>query len=349
MVIVNNAAVGADRHINAGFLIIFVTCFGNFNYCGCLAAADTFLFTGNADGTAADTYFNKVCAAFGKETEACCVNYVACANFYAVAVMFTNPCQSNFLPFAVTFGRVDAEYVNACVNQCRYAFCIVAGVNACAYDMAFFAVQKFQRVFFVGCIIFAEYHVQKTAFVINNRQGIQFVFPDDVVGFLQSGFCRSSNHFADRSHEFFNFGIQIHAAYAVVTAGNNAFQFAVNGTVTGNGNSAVAGFFLQGNNISQGAVRADVGIAAYKTCTVGFNSFNHCSFVFNGLGTVNKGNAAFLGEGNCHFIIRYRLHDSGNQRNVHGNSRFFAFFEFNKRSSQIYICRNAFAGRITGN
>ena len=101
-------------------------------------AADTLLFTGNADGAAADTYFNKVSAAFGKETEACCVNYVACANFYAVAVMFANPCQSNFLPFAVTFGRVDAEYVNACVNQCRYAFCVVAGVNACAYDMAFF-------------------------------------------------------------------------------------------------------------------------------------------------------------------------------------------------------------------
>ena len=198
----------------------------------------------------------------------------------------------------------------------------------------------------MGCIIFTEYHVKKTAFVINNRQGIQLVFPNDIVSFLQGGFCRGGNHFADRSHKILNFSVKVHTAYTVVTAGNDTFQSAVYGAVAGN--SAVSGFFFQCNNVSQRAVRADVGITAYETCTVSFYSFNHCSFVFDGLRAINKGNAAFFRKCNCHFIIGYGLHNSRNQRNVHGNSRFFAFFEFYQRSSQINICRNAFAGRITG-
>lgn len=46
VVVVNDAAIGAYRYVNAGFLIVFVSCLAYFDEGSCLAAADTFLFHG---------------------------------------------------------------------------------------------------------------------------------------------------------------------------------------------------------------------------------------------------------------------------------------------------------------
>ena len=49
MIVVNNAAVGAYRNINSGFLEILVTLLCNLYNCGSLTSADTLLLTRNAD------------------------------------------------------------------------------------------------------------------------------------------------------------------------------------------------------------------------------------------------------------------------------------------------------------
>ena len=199
----------------------------------------------------------------------------------------------------------------------------------------------------MGQVIFTEYHVKQTAFFINDGKGVQFVIPNDVVSFLQSGFFASNNQFINRSHKFFNFGVRIHTARTVVTASNETFQFAINGTVGSNSNSGVTSAFFQSEDVSQSAIRTDIGITSYETCAMAFNTSNHCSFVFDSLRTINKGNAAFFGKSNSEFFARYGLHDCGNHGDVHGDSRLFTFFEFYQRSTQVNISRNAFFRGIT--
>ena len=347
MVVIYDTAVRADRNINTGFFEVFVTSSSNFNQSSCLATADTFLFTSDADRTAADTNFNEVSASFCQEAEAFTVNYVTSTNFNGVAVVFANPVESNFLPSAVTFGRVDAQYVATSFNQSRYTFSIVAGVDTSTNNVAFLVIQQFQRIFFMSQIVFTEYHVQQATFVVDDGQGVQFVFPNDVVSFLQSGVFASNNHFFNRGHEFFNLGIGVHTAGAVVTASNDTFQFAVNGTIGSNSNGGVTGAFFQSYDISQSAIRTDIGIAAYETCAMAFNTCNHCSFVFDGLRTIDKGNATFFRKSNSEFFAGYGLHDCGNHGDVHGDCRFFTFFEFYQRGAQINISRNACFRGIT--
>ena len=86
MVVLNDTAVGADRNVDTSFFEVFVTSFCYFDYCSSLSASDTFLFTSDTDGTAADTNFNEVSTCFCQEEEAFTVNNVACTNFNGIAV-----------------------------------------------------------------------------------------------------------------------------------------------------------------------------------------------------------------------------------------------------------------------
>ena len=87
MVIVYDAAVGADRDVYASLFEVFVTGFADFDK-GCrLAAANAFRFTGDADGTAADTDFDEISATFGEEVEAVPVYDVAGTDFDRIAIL----------------------------------------------------------------------------------------------------------------------------------------------------------------------------------------------------------------------------------------------------------------------
>ena len=140
MVVINDAAVGAYRYVNAGFLVVFISGLAYFDEGGCLAAADTLCFTGNADGAAADAYFDEVSACFGQEEEAVTVDYVACTYSDLAVVFFMDPVQGNLLPFGEAFGGVDAENVSACFHQLRHSFFIVTGIDAGAYDEALLGI-----------------------------------------------------------------------------------------------------------------------------------------------------------------------------------------------------------------
>ena len=77
MIVVHDAAVGADGDIHAGLAEVFVACGAHLNERGGLAAADTLRFARDADGAAADADFDKVRAALGEEAEAVAVDDIA--------------------------------------------------------------------------------------------------------------------------------------------------------------------------------------------------------------------------------------------------------------------------------
>lgn len=93
VVVVNDAAVGAYRYVNACFLVVFISGLAYFDEGGSLAAADALCFTGDADGTAADAYLYEVSACFGQEEEAVAVYYVAGA-YSDLAVVFFHESSS---------------------------------------------------------------------------------------------------------------------------------------------------------------------------------------------------------------------------------------------------------------
>ena len=349
VVIINDTTIGANGNINAGLSVVIITSLAYINQSSCLAAANALLLTSDADGATADADLDEVCASVSQEAEAFSVNNVTSANLYAVTIMFTNPVQSNLLPSAIAFGGVNAEHVNTSVNQCGHTLSIIAGVNTSANDMAFFAVQQLQGIFLVSCIVLAEYHVQQTAFIINDGQSVQLLFPNDIVSLLQGGILTSNDHLVNRSHKVANLGGTVHAAGTIVTAGNDTFQLAVNGAIAGYSHGGVTGALLQSQDISQSAVRTNVRIAANKACTMCLYASNHSCLVLNGLGAIDEGNAALFGQSNCQLFTGNSLHDCRYHGDIHGDGRFLTFFKLYERSAQIYIRRNAFFRGITRN
>ena len=115
MMVIYNTAIRTYRNIYACFFKILISCLANFNQSGCLTSTDTLGFTGDTNGTAADTNLNKVCTAVGKETETFSIYYVTCADFNAVAIVLTNPSDGELLPFAETFGGVNAKHICTCL------------------------------------------------------------------------------------------------------------------------------------------------------------------------------------------------------------------------------------------
>ena len=172
--------------------------------------------------------------------------------------MLTDPRQSKLLPVGMPLGGVDAENICACLQQCRNAGCIIAGVDSGAYDIPFVSVQEFVRVLLMSLIVFAENEVTESATVINDGKRIQLVIPDDVVGFLQGGAFLGPDKFIERSHKIADGRIGSHPADAVITAGNHADKFPVSGAVFGDRNGGVPGLILQDQDVAKRGVGADI-------------------------------------------------------------------------------------------
>ncbi len=184
MIIVNDTAIRADRNINAGSLVILIPGFGNFDECGCLTTANTFLFAGDADGTATDAHFYKIGPCFGQKEETFSIDHVTGANFYRITVYCAGPIQRPFLPLGEALGGIDTQNIGPCFDQSGDTLFVIAGVNTGSYYIPFRSVQQFQWVFFVGVIVLAKYHVQKPLIIVNNRETIQLVVPNDIIGFF---------------------------------------------------------------------------------------------------------------------------------------------------------------------
>ena len=117
VIVVDDAAVGADGNIDARFAEIFVARGGDLDESGRLTAADALGLARDADGTAADADLDKVCAALGEEAEAVAVDHIARADLHGIAVVLTHEVNDLLLPDRVALGRVDAEHIRARLNE----------------------------------------------------------------------------------------------------------------------------------------------------------------------------------------------------------------------------------------
>ena len=201
VVVVDDAAVGADGHIDAGLLEVLVTGCGNLDQSGSLAAADALGLTGDADGAAADADLDEVSASIGQEQEAVLVDDVTGTDLDGVAVVLADPGDGLGLPAGVALGGVDDQNVNAGVDQSGNALGVVAGVDAGADQIALLLVQQLQGVLLVGGVVLAEGQVHQVVILVHDGQAVQLVIPNDVVGFLQGGFRRSGDQLFPGSHK----------------------------------------------------------------------------------------------------------------------------------------------------
>ena len=216
-----------------------------------------------------------------------------------------DPFEGDLLPFGEAFGGVDAEYVSACFEEQRYAFFIVSGVDTSAYYETFLGIEHFIRVFLMGIIVLAEYEAIQTAVLVEYRQGVDLVVPNDVVCFGKGDAVFSFDELVNRGHEVLDLFRSVHAADSVVTAGYDADHLAGRGAVFGDGDGGMTCLCLEGEDVSKSVFRRKVGVARNKSCFLSFNSGNHGCFIFRGLGSIDERNAAVSCEFNGHFFTRY--------------------------------------------
>ena len=105
------------------------------------------------------------------------------------------------LPFGEAVRRVDAEDIRAGLDQGGHAVLIVAGVDAGADDQAFVAVEQLGGVLLVLIVVFAENHADQAAVLVDDRQLVDLVVPDDVVGFAQADAFPAEDQMVERGHE----------------------------------------------------------------------------------------------------------------------------------------------------
>ena len=185
MIVVHDAAVRAYRNIDTGFFIPLVARFRHFDRCGCLTSPDSFLFPSDADGTSADSDFNKIGARFGEKVETVSVDDVAGTDFDALTPFFVDVFERTALPFGKSFRRVEAEHVGARIQKKGYAFHIIPRIDAGSDRIAFLRVVNFERVLFAVFDIFSEHERLQIAVFIDDRKLIDFVFPNQIVRIVE--------------------------------------------------------------------------------------------------------------------------------------------------------------------
>ena len=114
MVIMYNAAIGTDGHIDPCLLIILVPGLRHLNKGAGLPAAYAFCFPGDTDAAPANTYLYKIGACSGQEQEAFPAYHVSRTNFNCIPIFFPHPCKRFFLPAGISFRRIYAQHVCTC-------------------------------------------------------------------------------------------------------------------------------------------------------------------------------------------------------------------------------------------
>ena len=344
-----DTAVGADGHIDAGLLEVFVPGCGNFDQSRCLTAADALGLAGDADGTAADADLDKVRAGLSQEPEAVLIDHVARADLDGVAVVLPYPCNGLGLPAGVALGGIDHQHVHTGLQQRGNTGRIVPGIDAGAHQIAFFAVQQFLRILLVGGVVLAEHEVHQVVIFIDDGQAVQLVVPDDVVGSLQRGILGSGDQLGAGGHKGGHLIVGVHAGNAVVPGGDDAQQLAGGCAVVGDGDGREAVARLQSQHVRQSGVRGQVGSGNHEARLVIFDLAHHLGLAFDGLGAENEADTALLGQRNGQRIIGNGLHDGGGQRNIQGDRRLLhALAVLDQRRFQGNTVRDAFFGSIAG-
>ena len=345
--VVDDAAIGADGHIDAGLLEVFVASLCNLDGSRSLAAADALGLARDADGAAADADLHEVRARLCQKAEALAVDDVAGTDLHGVAVVLAHPLNRHLLPIGIALGRVDAQHVGARLDQRRNALGVVAGVDACAHHVSLMGVEHLVGVRFVGIVVLAEHHIGERVVVVHERQRIQLVIPDDIVSNLEGGVRRRHNQLLARGHELGNLLIAAHAGKAIIALGNHAKQLTVRRAVVGNRHRGVVGGLLQGDDLVKRHVGRKVGVGLDEPSLVVLHALDHGGFLLDGLVAVDEGKAALGGKCYGHVVVRDGGHDSGHHRNVQRKrALLFALAILDERRFQADRRRNARSRRV---
>ena len=316
MVVVDDAAVGADGDIYARSLEIFVSCLADIDKSRCLASADALCLAGDTYRSAADADLYEVRTRLGEEEEALSVNYVARADLDAVAVVLSDPCEGAGLPLREALGGVDAEHICARLDKCGNTLGVVSCVYTCADDIALVGVEKLVRVVLMGVVVLAENKISELALGVDYGQGVELVVPDYIIGFFKRGGVRSGDELFEGSHEGRDLLVAGHAADAVVSARDYADKPAVCRAVLGHGDSGMAVSLLERDNVVESGVGSDVRVADDEAGLEILRSCDHCRLVLDALRAEDERYAAFFCERNGESLAGDGLHDGGNHRDV---------------------------------
>ena len=106
---------------------------------------------------------------------------------------------------------------------------------------------------------------------------------------------------------------------------------------------------LERDDIGQGLIRGDIGIADDKAGLVVFGALDHGRLILYRLRAVNEGHAPLGGQRNRQAVAGYRLHNGRHHGNVHGNRRLLPPAVLDQRRPEADIRRDALAGGIPRN
>ena len=321
MVILDDAAIGAYGHVDAGLFQILVPGSRHVLYGGGLATADALGLPGDADAAAADAHFHEVGASLREEAEAIPVHHVACTDLHGIAVVPADEIDGPLLPLSEALRGVDAEDVRPGIDEGGDALLIVPGVDACAHHVPLVIVQQLQGVVLVSVVVLAEHEGGHIAVLGDDGQGVELVLPNDVVGLPEAHTLVGVHQGGEGGHELPYRGVQAHAAHPVVPAGDHAHQLPVGAAVLGDGDGGVARALLQGDHVPQGGIGGHVGVAADEAGLALFHRPDHGRLALDALGHEDEGHAAFPRQGRRQLFAGHGLHHGGDQRDVHGQGR----------------------------
>ena len=197
--------------------------------------------------------------------------------------MITDPFQRDCLPFAESLAGIDAQHICAGFYQRRHTLSIIARVDACADDIALILVQQFVGMLFVGIIVLAEDERLQPSFFIHDRQLIQLMLPDQIVGLRQRAAILSADQLVKRGHEIGHLCGRIHPGDTIIAAGQDTQQLSLRAAIFSNGHRGMAGLSFLGQHISQGRVSRQVRIAADKACLGRLDTTHHGCLIFHAL------------------------------------------------------------------
>ena len=262
--IIDNAAVRADRHIHTRPFIVFIPCLTDFNQRCRLSTANPLRFPGNTDGTATDTDLYEIGACLRKKQKTFTIHHIACADLHAVAVLFANPLNGHPLPFGKPFRRINTEHICPCIDKKRHTLLIVAGIDTGAHDKTLLRIQHFIRILTMRIVVLTENETVKAAVFIQNRKGIDLIIPDNIIGFGKCDAKPGSDQLFKRRHKIGNLLAAVHTAHTVITARYDPHQFPVRCTVLCNRHGRMPRLCLQRKDIRQRIHRSQIGIAEYE-------------------------------------------------------------------------------------
>ena len=152
-------------------------------------------------------------------------------------------------------------------------------------------------------IVFSENETNEAVILIYDRELVELVVLDDVVGFFEGSSLSCHDELFERCHELGDLCLRIHTGYTVVTGGNDTEKLSVGLTVLGNRECTVVRSLSKFDDLFHGVVRGKVTVRNNDSGFILLYFPDHLTLGFDRLRLENKGHTAGTRECYCHTVI----------------------------------------------